>query len=162
AGSISACAYLAFRGMGARCLLQGAPAWAVGVVLGYLPVLSMLALVPDFASAFWESVRFQFEIKSTNIPFPMPWPWKVAFRQLAPLDALHGVLLGVYLVAILALGALGLVWLLWNARRPVAPLLAASVCMALPYAHFAFSRADVSHIAQGIFPLAIGSLSLIR
>ena len=47
---------------------------AAGVAVGYLPVIVMLLLVPGFAAAFWESIRFQFEIKATNLPLPVPWP----------------------------------------------------------------------------------------
>jgi hypothetical protein len=34
--------------------------------------------------------------------------------------------------------------------------------LSLPYAHFAFSRPDIGHLAQGIFPLLIGCFVAIR
>jgi len=46
-------------------------------------------------------------------------------------------------------------------RKPVAPEFIASACLALPYAQFAFSRADLGHLAQGIFPFLIGSSVLL-
>ena len=48
--------------------------WIAGVFVGYIPMLLALALVPGWAAAFWDGIRFLFEIKSTNISPPIPWP----------------------------------------------------------------------------------------
>jgi hypothetical protein len=45
--------------------------------------------------------------------------------------------------------------------KSIPPALVAAAFLALPYAHFAFSRAEVGHLAQGIFPLLIGSLVIL-
>lgn len=143
-------------------LLQGVLLFAAGVVLGFLPVVAMLLLIPGFATAFWDSVRFLFEIKATNIGLPVPWPWRADFS--APTEAIvRDVMLGIFFIVTPLFGVLALlraILLRWQ-RRPVEPAFAASAFLALPYAHYAFSRADFYHLAFGIFPLLIGCFALV-
>jgi hypothetical protein len=51
-------------------------------------------------------------------------------------------------------------WVVWRRGRgkDVPPVLVASAFMAVPYTHHVFARADIGHLAQGIFPLLIGCL----
>jgi hypothetical protein len=137
--------------------------WALGVVVGYAPMLLMIALVPGFGQAVWESIRFLFELGATNLPLPVPWPWTVRFASLLPVEATRAVLIGIFFIAIVAYGVTGIAWVIRQRlqNKPVSPALAASAFMALPYAHFAYSRADLSHLAQGIFPLLIGGFALL-
>ncbi len=132
---------------------------AIGVLNGYLPILFMLALVKDFAPAFVESVRFiLFELKSTNLPLPVPWPWRVPFAELSGFDALVKVLVGCFFLAVALYGVFAIPWVLWQGvvrRKPIAPLEVATAFTALPYAHYAFSRADFEHLALGAFPWLI-------
>lgn len=162
-GSLCVTAYLTPWRKGAVRILKAWLAGALGVVTGYLPIWIAIALIPGFASAFWDSIRFLFEIKGTNLPLPVPWPWLVPFDQGLTLEMMRGLLIGLFFIAVLAFGVLGIAWVVWQRLRdrPVSPVLVASVFLALPYAHFAYSRADVSHLAQGIFPFLIGSLNLL-
>ncbi len=132
---------------------------SIGVMNGFLPVLFMLTLVEGFAPAFVESVRFiLFELKSTNLPLPVPWPWRVPVAELSRFDALVKVLVGCFFLAVALYGAfaiVGVLWRGWVQRKPVAPLTIATAFTALPYAHYAFSRADFEHLALGVFPLLI-------
>ena len=131
--------------------------WSAGVVIGYLPILLMALLVPGFAVAFWDSIRFLFEIKATNLPLPIPWPWRVDLTSPLSGEAIRGVLIGLLFHRdTLFLASLGMFWVVRQKlqRKPVSPALVASSFLALPYAHYAFSRADVRHLAQGIFPSA--------
>jgi hypothetical protein len=68
-----------------------------------------------------------------------------------------------FFIAILIFGLLGIVWVIRYRMldKPVSPMLAASVFMALPYAHYAYSRADISHLAPGVFPFLLGILALL-
>jgi hypothetical protein len=144
-------------------LMEGFLLWAAGVAAGFTPLLAMMLLVPGFAVAFWESIRFLFEVKATNLPLPIPWPWKVSFDSIPTDEAIRSVLVGVFFIGILIFSLVGIGWVLFQKFRSkaVSPALVASVFLGLPYAHYAYSRADVGHLAQGIFPLLIGCLVLL-
>ena len=137
--------------------------WAAGICIGYLPVMAMAVGISGFGAAFWESILALIEFRTTNLALPVPWPWNVPIAQLPALEAARGLLVGVLFVAILASGILGIVWVLWQSfhKRTVSPTLTAAVLLVLPYAHFAYSRADVNHLAQGIFPFLIACYAIV-
>ncbi len=158
-GSLTAIAYLTWgQQTGGTTFFMALKWWILGVVIGYLPMLLALVLVPGLAESFVESIRFLFESKATNLPLPVPWPWLVQFSTSSLLVVVRNLLIGVFFIAVLAFGVIGIVAMLYTRKLP--PVLLASLCMALPYAHYAFSRADVGHLAQGIFPFLIGMLAL--
>jgi hypothetical protein len=144
-------------------LLKTTAIWAAGIFIGYLPMLFMLVAVPRFGIDFWEkSVRFLFELRATNLPLPIPWPWLVNFHQ-QWFDACRDVLVGVTLISLLLYAVFGIVMLVRSvlrADRLLAPFVASAV-LALPYAHYTFSRADIYHLPQGTFPLLLGSLAIL-
>lgn len=144
---------------GATPPAQALLCWAAGVVTGYLPVLLMLVVVPGYAAAFWDTVLFQFELGATNLPLPVPWPWLSPYTGASAADRLAAMLPGLWFIGVLAFIGIGFAVVLRRALCSAdlpSPILTASVLVALPYAHFAFSRADIAHLAQGIFPVLIG------
>lgn len=143
-------------------IVNGFFLWLAGVVTGFTPILLMMLLIPGFAAAFWDSIQFLFEVKATNLPLPVPWPWLVNFS--APLgEAIRGVLVGLFFINTVVFGVLAIIWVVWQKfqNKQVSPALVAASFLALPYAHYAYSRADVGHLAQGIFPLLIGCLAIL-
>jgi len=159
-GSALLAVWLALRPEGRSALRTGAVPWAGGIVIGYLPVLLMLAVIPGFAAAFVESIRFHFDYGATNIALPVPWPWWVP-ATLPWEAATRAVLVGIGFI-ILALFAVAAFALAVYARlrgRAVSPVLVASACLAAPYAHYAYSRADTVHLAFGMMPLLIAVLA---
>jgi hypothetical protein len=163
AASIGGIAWLASRENAFRirtCL----PAWAAGVAVGYLPMLAMIAFVPGFATAFRESVLFLFEIKTTNLPLPVQWPWLVPIATDFGTETVWKFLVGVFFVAILVFGVLGVACIIQKSLRQksIAPELVSCILLSLPYAHFAFSRADIAHLSQGAFPLLVGCFVAMR
>jgi hypothetical protein len=158
AGVLGVVFYLTCRHRSFRGLMPRLACCACGVIVGYLPVLIMLIAVPGFATANWELVRIMFDRGSTGLPLPVPWPWLVTFRGQPPMAAAAETLTGVLYVAILVFGILSPVFVIRQAllKRPVAPATVAVSMLALPYAHYAFSRAELFHLSLGIFPLLIG------
>jgi hypothetical protein len=163
AGSVGVMLWLRLRRTDGPGLIKGFMTWLAGVSAGYLPVILMVLFVPGFAGAFWESIRFLFEVKATNLPLPVPWPWLVDFATVPAGEAIRRVLTGLFFMGTLVFGALSLLWIVGRRlqNRRVHPALVAASFLALPYAHDAYSRADVNHLAQSIFPMLIGCLVLL-
>lgn len=161
--SLGVIAWLTIKNSSGPGIIKGALQWGVGVVIGFLPVILMVLLIPGFAAAFWESIRFLFEYKATNIPLPVPWPWTVDFAAVSVSKAARGVLIGLFFAGTLVFGVLSVAWVIRQKlkEKAVPPALVAAAFLALPYAHYAFSRADVEHLALGIFPLLVGCLVII-
>ena len=162
-GSLCVMAYLLSRREQGPRLIPAFTAWSLGVVIGYLPVLVFLLVVPGFALAFWESLRVWFEIKATNLPLPVPWPWLVPFGRLATDEMLRSVVKGIFFIALPVFGALGIIWVIRKRLqdKPISPALVASIFLTLPYAHYAYSRADLAHLGPGIPPFLMGILALL-
>jgi hypothetical protein len=93
----------------------------------------------------------------------VPWPWMVDFAGLPADEAIRNMLIGLFFIGMLAFGGLSVAWVIRQKLRDkqVSPALVAASFLTLPYAQYAFSRADVNHLAQGIFPLLIGCLALL-
>lgn len=151
--------WLRFRRGGSVPLFKAGCLFGLGVAMGFLPILLMAWVLPGFDKAFLDSIRFLFEFKATNLGVPVPWPWRVNFS--APVGiVLRDVLLGCFFIGALVFGVLSLAHvILRDPRKPLAPAFAAAAFLGLPYAHYAFSRADYYHLAFGIFPLLIGLLA---
>ena len=163
AASIGVIAWLNIKNRNAPGFLSGVLIWGLGVAIGFLPILFMAFLIPGFAFAFWESILFLFKQNATNLPLPVPWPWTVNFVAKSFNNAAREFLIGLFFIGTLLFGGLSVLWVLYQKlkERPVSPTLFASAFPALPYAHFAFSRADFGHLAQGIFPTLVGCLAIL-
>lgn len=142
--------------------------WVLGVVAGYLPVIFLNIFVEGFPGAFIESVRFIIGRGSTNIILPVPWPWMVDTARLGSIWSMFYVGQGLFFIFLIAFPVAGFGYVAAKRIRG-APrgagedenaVFLAAVCLALPYAHYAFSRADVTHLASSILPLLLGLLSI--
>ena len=147
AASIGAVAYLALQ-LRRLATLKELGAGALGVVTGFSPLLAMF-LIPGFGSAFWDSIQLIFHEGATNFPLPVPFPWRVPFEQMP---------LGVLFLWIIAFPMVGLVCAAINLRSSASthPEFVAALLVSVPYAHYAYSRADVDHMAVSITPVLVG------
>jgi hypothetical protein len=147
---------------GSRSLLRNGTGIAAGIVAGFLPVLLMMVLVPGFATAFRDSVLFLIHHGETNLPLPVPWPWRAFVAEGGARVRVDRILLGLFFIAPVALGAAVLVRQSFARRRRDAadPALTACAIMAIIYSHYAFAWADLPHLAQGIQPTIVALVIL--
>jgi hypothetical protein len=118
----------------------------VGVVVGFAPMVLLMVVIPSFGQAYIENARFWLGVGKTNVTLPIPWPW----RQTTVYDYLVG--LWFVMPAVTYVMTLGVImWRRWhNATISVGALVTATV--GLVYLQVGYSRADMSHLAQGIAP----------
>jgi hypothetical protein len=153
--ALAATAVLTWEGRGAP-LMRALPAFSAGVCIGFAPLLIALWVVPGLFEAFWEDARLIFDYGGTNLGLPVPWPWNANVLRGSWIEDLHRMLVGLFFLAVLSFSIAGFGYVLLTRPGRANAVFAACAFLALPYAHFAYSRADAPHLAQGIFPLLIG------
>lgn len=150
-----ACAWLIHDGALPRWWRAFA-AFLAGLALGYSPVWVCMLVTHGFAAAMWQSVLLMFYQGTTNLPLPIPWPWKILIA-----DHFDGgtFLAGCFIIALLIFDVTGIL-LLWlrKSRVSMSPTLVAAICTSVPYTHYVFSRANISHLSQSVMPMLIGLL----
>lgn len=156
---LGALAVVAVAKLGRReALGQKAAALAAGAALGCVPMLALLTR-PGFARAYWDSLILL--ARYPNLRLPVPWPWHIAASQgVTGLVSDFGVGLA---FVVLLLMPFALFAFLGRAdadaviRNRVA---VAAAMLSIPFAHHAFARADLSHLAQAIHPLLVASVAM--
>ena len=140
--------------------------FSLGVVLGFSPTLAMLLSVEGFAGAFKESILALFRSGSTNIELPVPWPWSWSWSErlsnngYLTTSLLLSLSMGfVFLVAYPVVGLIVLAYRRFNIVGNATAVTFATVAAAIPYMHYSFSRADITHLTLGIFPALMGILA---
>jgi len=162
--------FLLVKGKQPRACLRPAIAFIGGTIAGFSPTFLMGLAQPGFMDAFVAGVieHVHSTTTATNIPLPFPWPWTRSLARDGWLLWGNDVFKSLGFVALLLVPALTLLAL---ARKrlgdftPLHALLAASACAGLTYTHYAYSRADVVHLALAIVPLLlvlIGCGMLVR
>ena len=139
-------------------VIRNITSWIAGVLVGFLPILIMMLFISGFRTAFIDSVLELFTQRATNIPLSIPLPWNVEFSDIGAWKLIQQVLIGLFFIALPVFGAVSLLWIFFGKakKKLIPPVVVAVSCLSFPYAHYAFSRADVGHLALGIFPLLIG------
>jgi len=135
---------------------------AAGVLVGYLPMLLALVFVRGLWSPFWDGIRLYFVLGRTNLGLPMPWPWLVP-HTMQLLGKLRYILIGMLLMLqpLIGLAIVGYsVWRFVARKIPVNSLLFAAALLAITYAHHAFARPGINHLAEAIYPLLIALFAI--
>jgi len=143
-------------------LLRLSLAFIAGVVVGFSPTFVLCVLVDGFTDAFVASIFDLINSGATNISLDVPWPWTFDRSVLGMLLWANGVSQGIGFIAILALPLMAIALLMF---RPLHRLTSTDILMlctslvGIIYAHYAYSRADLTHLALSIAPLLLLVLS---
>lgn len=132
---------------------EAASRFALGVVIGYLPMIALFFLHPGFLTDFWRSVLLTGQ---WQLSLPIPFPWSIQVDDLPPLWAAHLWLFSIMCLLIPASYLATLGWVTYRSRlgerRPLTEAMTALSLAGLPYLHQAFDRADFGHFVQGVLP----------
>jgi hypothetical protein len=157
---VSFLALLAWRRLPSRLetLARDVAVLAIGVVVGYAPMLALIAFAPGFAAAFAE----QFQSLLRNTPLSLFWTWEEISRGVPPLETVKLAALGCLQLIAPAMYAYLLICLIRDARRgsPTSPVVAAATFVGIVYVHYMFFRPDIRHFAQAVGPLLVGWAAL--
>jgi hypothetical protein len=133
--------------------------WAIGIAVGYLPVIGFACFVPGYLDALIAAMKYIFvEYKGMNLPLPVPWPWTA---HGAGFDLVR-FMVGMGFAGVLVVDAAGIFVLArgtWKGTLRQIPIFAAAIIISIPYSDVAFSRADASHLSQMMFPVLIALLT---
>ncbi|SAL66415.1 hypothetical protein AWB74_03721 [Caballeronia arvi] len=134
--------------------LKSAAYYSAGVVVGYAPMLLLLAFVPGMWSAFVESVLF---LPHWQLRLPIPFPWRISIAGIEWIDAAQRIAISIACVLVPLYYAAGLICTVIERRRatawfPPAALTAAGCIAGIAYLYQSFDRADFGHIANGLLP----------
>lgn len=144
-------------------------AFFLGIIIGLLPLFTIVVIYPGFAGAYTESILAILRLRQTNLPLPIPWPWLVEVNALLTLNTLRELGIGLLFVCLLGIPLVYFFFLALKLRQDTTSTdskwrnssMVAATCIAIPYAHFGFSRADLSHLAQAIHPVLILAVLLV-
>jgi hypothetical protein len=133
-------------------------AWALGIIIGYSPMLLMFAFVPGFFSAFIEGVAFNLR-QGTNLTLPVPWPWVPQYSLLSLKASIQVFAVGLLYLAlpVFYLLATGLLIKSW---RRVSPVVVSCTFVGIPYLHYSFDRPHLYYLAWTIPPFLIGAIAI--
>jgi len=140
-------------------------AFAAGLMLGLLPLVSMFIFAPGYWHAMVESVVMMVQGTQRQQALAVPWPWRSSGAPMAGSEAAWriGTGLGFLLMPALLCGVLVWATVMRKSDIKERALMIGAAFVGITYTHHAFSRADFPHLAQAMHPVllcAIGSIAV--
>jgi hypothetical protein len=133
-------------------------AWSLGIIIGYSPMLLMLAFVPGFFSAFIESIVSNIS-QGTNLPLKVPWPWVPDYSNRSLGASIQVFAVGL-LYLVFPLFYLFATVLLLKSWRRLSPVLVGCTFVGIAYLHYSFDRPHLYYLAWTIPPFLMGVIAI--
>lgn len=137
-------------------LVQVLTGTVLGVVIGLLPMFYLSLRYDGFLMAYIESILELVRQQSTNLPLPIPYLWTIDYGSLGIRGGIESTMNALFFMSVFGFGILSIPMIVFLKRLGNHnALLIGATALALPYAHYVHSRADLEHLARGIFPLIV-------
>lgn len=138
--------------------------FCLGVIIGFSPTFIMMIAVDGFMAAFIDSLVLMFKYGSTNIPMPIPWPWTTwkTYQGLGFVLSEIKLMADIGFVAMplfIVMAVLALAFNRFDYSDDRKKVIIAAIAAAIPYAHYAFARADLFHLSLGILPTLVALIA---
>ncbi|MEY2846187.1 MAG: hypothetical protein RL076_1733 [Chloroflexota bacterium] len=131
--------------------------WCVaGAVVGFLPMLVLMAVAPGFGEAYLRELVILVSRRDLNLPVPIPWPWQAESVVLVLRRLWYS-----YPMLVYAATAIWIIVQRWKTGQFPAAWLA-PLAVGIPYLHVYVSRADSGHLAQSIAPALLLTIMWLR
>ncbi len=141
-----------------RALIGRLAAWSLGIVIGYLPMLLMLAFIPGFFGSFVDAISFNLH-QGTNLPLPVPWPWVPNYSVLSARDSFHAFSVGMLYITLPLLYVVAGATLFLKSKLRNNTLLTACIFVGAAYVHYDFVRPHLYYLAWTIPPFLLGLIA---
>ena len=143
-------------------LLKRTGTWAAGVLVGSLPVLVLIFARSGFLESYISSAIYVVKVGSSNLTLPAPWPWAIDYSGLGPAEAIGRFSTGLFFLLMPPYYLASLAAALLTRREQVRRrgLFIAATCVGVFYMHYAFSRAEINHLAQSVHPLLLSLIAI--
>lgn len=137
--------------------------YITGIIVGYLPILSLISFDQQFRVEFIDSVL---SVLNWQLSLPIPFFWRMNYSSGVNFDIINYLSVGLVCILAPLVYLIGLFILFITAfkrgsKNHTVLLLGAASLAGLPYLHQAFDRADFGHIAQSILPVFIAIAAMI-
>lgn len=142
-----------------QALFERLGALSVGIVIGYLPMLLMMAFVSGFFGRVIEDLAFNLQ-NGTTLPLPVPWPWRQTYRLVGVREAINRLAVSSLYLALPVFYLFALGRLLFKRTVSAHPVFIASAFVGVVYLHYTFGRPQLYYLAWTIPAVIFGLLAL--
>jgi len=142
-----------------RSLFERLGALSLGIVIGYLPMLLMMAFVPGFFGRVVEDLVFNLH-SGTTLPIPVPWPWRQTYRLIGIREAINRLSIGLLFLALPAFYLFAFIRLLLKRTVHAHPVFIASAFVGVIYLHYTFGRPQLYYLTWTIPPVILGLIAV--
>jgi hypothetical protein len=140
-------------------LLKRLAKLGLGILIGYSPMLIMMATVKGFGAAVIQTILLNVH-QGTNLPLPVPWPWAPDYSHLSFKESIHALAVGILYLLFPAFYVFTAGLLLFKSRARRNVVLIACTFIGAAYLHYIFERPHVYYLAWSIPPLILGCFAL--